>query len=210
MRKSFAYVDDAGIAIAIVTPASEAVFAQEADPENPAHELPDWARPEDVINQWRWSGSGWEMVTPKPSLFHRWEDGEWRWLEQPDKALAKRAIDAAAEEARSRYITPGSGQAMEYLESYQQAKAKLADRDAETPMVAADVVAGTRSPFTAAPIQSEIEAAQVIVFMYEQWLQVGAMIRQGRLQAKAQVDSATTQAEVAQIREQAIAQLRAI
>lgn len=123
------------------------------------------------------------------------------------QAHARAAIDQAAEDARGRYITPGSGQAMEYLESYQQAKAKLADPASVAPMVAADVAAGTKNPLTALPVQDEAEAANVIVFMYEQWLQIGSVIRQLRLGGKAQVNSATTQAEVAQIRNTTVSQL---
>ena len=199
-----------GVAIAIVTPASEEVFAQEVDPENPAYELPASARPEDVIDQWRWNGSGWDTVPPKPSPFHRWEDGAWRWLEQLEKDRAKRAIDGAAEAARGKYITLGAGQAMEYMEAYQQALVKLSNPNASVPMVAADVVAGVQRRGAGRPVNNELDAAQSIVEAYGDWLQVGAVIRRVRLGGKALVEAASTQREVAELRDQVLAALASI
>jgi hypothetical protein len=126
------------------------------------------------------------------------------------KESAKRLIDEAAEKARLRYITDGAGQAMEYQESYAQAKVKKATPTAAVPMVAADRKAGVRNPLTQQPITTDDEAADVIIFMYEQWLLVGAAIREIRLTGKVQVDSMTTQKEVAQVREATIAQLDAL
>jgi hypothetical protein len=126
------------------------------------------------------------------------------------KDHAKRLIDEAAEKARLRYITDGAGQSMEYQESYAQAKVKKANPSAAVPMVAADRKAGVKNPLTQQPIATDDEAADVIIFMYEQWLLVGAAIREIRLAGKVQVDLMTTQKEVAQAREATIAQLDAL
>jgi hypothetical protein len=126
------------------------------------------------------------------------------------REFAKNAVDAAAERARNRYITPGAGQAMEYMESYQQAKMKLQNPALSVPMVAADVVARVRNPMTQAPIADEMEAAAVIVFMYEAWQGKGSDIRQLRLKAKVDIDEAADQRSIAQIREAAIEAMKLI
>lgn len=133
-------------------------------------------------------------------------------FEDVDQAreYAKLAIDEAAEAARARYITSGSGQAMEYQEAYRQAQEFLANPAASAPMVMADVLSETINPSTDLPVASVGEAASLIVFMYEQWTGVGTEIRRLRLAGKASVKTAATAAEVAHIRETTIAGLNAL
>lgn len=117
---------------------------------------------------------------------------------------ANKLIDKAAEKARERYITPGAGQAMEYLAAVEESKLKLKDSEANTPLLRATVEAGVGNPLTMLPISNELEAAQVSLEMYNQWILVGAEIRKQRLFFKNQIRRAASQAEVAEFREQAI------
>lgn len=123
------------------------------------------------------------------------------------KAYARRAIDEAAERARTKYVTPGSGQAMEYQACREEAIRYLGGESGSWPMLQADVSGGTLHPVTGQPVQNLEEAAEAVMIMYGAWQQVGAAIRTIRLGAKAQVTQASSQAQVAQIREQAIASL---
>jgi hypothetical protein len=126
------------------------------------------------------------------------------------RTTRKLFVDSHAESTRLRFITNGAGQAMEYQESYAQAKVKKANPSAAVPMVAADRKAGMKNPLTNQVIQSDDEAADVIIFMYEQWLLVGAAIREIRLKAKVDIDAATTPEEVEDIFEAAKTQLDAL
>jgi hypothetical protein len=124
------------------------------------------------------------------------------------KAFARKLIDETAEQTRLKYITDGAGQAMEYQESYNQAKKKKGNPSANVPMVAADRISGTKNPLTGLAIQTDDEAADIIIYMYEQWLIVGAQIREARLRGKVNVNNATTQKEVSLAREASLAELR--
>jgi len=112
---------------------------------------------------------------------------------------AKHIIDQQAERTRLKYITPGSGQAMEYEAAVREAERFMAGEQGSFPMLQADVSAGLAPTLVA--------AAQLVLGMRAAWEPLGAGIRTIRLSAKRQVDLATTQAQVAQIREQAVAQL---
>ena len=115
------------------------------------------------------------------------------------QAHAKQRIDEAAESARTKYITPGSGQAMEYEAAAREAERFIADQPGPYPMLQADVDAGLASDLWA--------AAQLVLGMRGAWEPVGAEIRRVRLQAKREVDQAATQAQVAQIRDAALSAL---
>lgn len=115
------------------------------------------------------------------------------------RAAAKRTIDEAAEEARQRYLTPGAGQALEYEAVYAEALRYVAAKAGPYPMLQADVDAGTAEDLA--------EAAAVVITTRQEWEQAGAIIRSLRLAGKRQIDEAETQADVAQIRKQVIAQL---
>lgn len=100
------------------------------------------------------------------------------------KTILKANIDAQAEIERGKYITPGSGQAMTY-----QAKAAEAMRFIETsgvgeyPLLTAEVgVSG----------DTLADVANLVAYMYNQWLVIGGLIERARLQAKAQIDTAET------------------
>lgn len=126
------------------------------------------------------------------------------------KAYAARVIDEAAERARTKYVTPGSGQAMEYQAVREEAVRYLSGETGSWPMLQADVQGGTIHPVTGQPVSNIDDAANAVMVMHGLWQQVGSAIRAIRLGGKAQVMQATTQAQVAAIRDQVIAQLNAL
>lgn len=115
------------------------------------------------------------------------------------REYACRIVDEAAEKARSKYLTSGSGQALEYQSAYEEALAYYDNPDGVYLMLQSDVDAGT--------VSSLSEAADLILAMRKQWEQMGQVIRTTRLSAKHQIKLATSQQEIAQIREQAIQEL---
>ena len=111
------------------------------------------------------------------------------------QSYALRAVDEAAEQTRGRYLSSGSGQAMEYEEAHRQAVAFQSDPSVAYPMLEADVEAGL-APTVA-------EAAALVMQRRGEWEVLGKLIRSTRLKAKREIREVTTQREVAQIREQA-------
>lgn len=115
------------------------------------------------------------------------------------KAAALRAIDAAAELARQSFLTPGSGQALEYSATETEARAVLAvlaaggtPDSADYPFVQAEVLAlaATGQTVTLA------DAAAQVVVEADGWKAVGSAIKEIRRAAKMRVEQATTAAEV--------------
>jgi hypothetical protein len=106
------------------------------------------------------------------------------------KAEASARIDREAELARLKYITSGSGQALEYQEAAEEAARYVATNGAGAyPMLQASVDAGE-----AADLAS---AAALISTRENAWATVGANIRRLRLTAKRAVDAAASVDEVA-------------
>lgn len=142
--------------------------------------------PDGYTAQWDFSGSRPRRVAVPPSL-------------EAAKKHAVNDIDSAAEQARNRYLTAGSGQAMEYEAAYQEALRYVSAQGGAYPMLAADVAAG---------LSPDLETtAGTVIAMRQQWEQVGAAIRQMRLAGKQAVNAAQTQSEVAAARDTAIASL---
>lgn len=106
------------------------------------------------------------------------------------KEALKRGIDTSAEQARLRYITPGTGQAMVYLAKEDEAKAVLALQGAVPTnvyrLLEADVAVGIAADVTA--------AAQQVITLAAQWRAVAAMIEGVRLGAKAAITAAPDEA----------------
>jgi hypothetical protein len=114
------------------------------------------------------------------------------------KMQLKARIDAAAEAARLRVITPGSGQAMEYQEAYAEAvqvdaalKASAsATFDATAyPMLAASVGFDV-DPQTGKPTIDVAGEARAVLAAYDAYQRVGAAIRAVRLRGKAAIEAA--------------------
>lgn len=99
------------------------------------------------------------------------------------RARAVAAIDTAAERARSRYLTPGAGQAMTYQRKEAEARAFLADAGAETMFLSAEAPARAMS---VAALAAEVVAQA------DAWAEVGSAIEALRMGAKAQVAAAAT------------------
>jgi hypothetical protein len=145
-----------------------------------------------------WSITHWDeaVLGPRPT-----EDdlSAVAALPEPDplpvlKAAFSRQIDADAEALRLTLITPGSGQAMEYQETYAQARAALAAAEPVTafdyPMLAATVGVDV-DPQTGKPATDVLGVARSVKAAYEAYLRAGAAIRGARLLAKAEIDAAS-------------------
>jgi hypothetical protein len=103
-------------------------------------------------------------------------------------AAAKAQVDAAAEDARLRFLTPGSAQAMVYGQKEAEARALMAVIAAGTSIDPATY------PHLSAEVgvtASSLEAvAAVVLAMAQQWLQISAMIEGRRLAAKVSIGAA--------------------
>jgi hypothetical protein len=106
------------------------------------------------------------------------------------KARTIARINEAAELCRGKYITPGDGQTMTYLEKISQARACLATQSPQAtdyPMLAAEI------DITAPTL---VGVAEVVVAAYNQWLVIGSAIEATRRAANVAAEAATTRAAV--------------
>lgn len=106
------------------------------------------------------------------------------------KLRAMEEVDAAAEVARRRFITPGSGQAMEYLSTETEARDFDAGGVGPWPFLEAERDAmggGVTLAQVAAVVQAQVAA----------WRAVGGEIKRLRRAAKMEIEAALTPAEVA-------------
>ena len=112
------------------------------------------------------------------------------------KAVAKATIDDAAEAARRRWITPGSGQALEYEQTRSEAEAAQSAADpldaADYPHLEAERLA-LESVGTALTLR---EVAQSVIDTEAAWTTASAEIKRLRRTAKLQVDAAASEAEI--------------
>jgi hypothetical protein len=102
------------------------------------------------------------------------------------KAKAKAEVDYAAEAARSRVVTPGSGQAMTYLRKADAAVAFLAGATLTAAQQARIDDEAARLGVT------DTQAAQSLVDTANQWEMLDASIDNLRLVAKKNIDAATS------------------
>lgn len=104
-------------------------------------------------------------------------------LDETKRALVLQ-IDSQAEMARLRFITPGSGQALEYREAAEEAaRYDATGGQGSYPMLQASVDAGEAANLgAAAALVSQREAA---------WAAIGAEIRRLRIKAKRDVAAAS-------------------
>lgn len=128
----------------------------------------------------------------------QWQDGEIVAAVDatPIETLRARAlveIDAAAERARLRFMTPGAGQALEYQATEAEARAYDGTGGAEEwPWLAAEQAALAASGATV----SLADVAADIIVLADAWRTIGATIKTLRRTAKLQVTAATTAAEI--------------
>jgi hypothetical protein len=116
------------------------------------------------------------------------------------KESAVRRIDEEAEKTRLKYLTSGSGQAMEYTEVRNEAERYLLDPSGDFPFLQSDITAEYATTLA--------EAAENVLAATNLWKAIGSQIRDLRLSGKKAVSMALTQKEVAQIREAYIDQLK--
>jgi len=104
------------------------------------------------------------------------------------KSVLKAGIDSAAEAERLKYITPGAGQALTYLQKADEAKRLLSlseePKATDFPLLAAEV--GITAD-TLKGVASSISTAN------DNWQRIGAAIESIRLGAKKSVDSARSE-----------------
>ena len=130
-------------------------------------------------------------------------EGQWRqtWAtraETPEELVAAKAaaaaeVDAAAEAARLRFITPGAGQSLEYAATEAEARAFVAANGAgdpdDWPWINAERLAAGGAATMA-------QVAQQVLALADAWRATGAEIKRVRRAAKLQVEAATTIAAV--------------
>ncbi len=92
-------------------------------------------------------------------------------------------IDAAAESVRSRFLTPGAGQAMTYARKESEARAWAADDGVATPFLSAE--ASARGMAIA-------DVAFEVLAQADAWVIIGAEIEARRMAAKGSVATAST------------------
>lgn len=109
------------------------------------------------------------------------------------KARWKAMIDADAETARARYLTPGVGMAMTYTEKKDQAVAVLAMGEAAANALAAHGAAEFPTLSASVPIEapSLYAAAQIVIAKYEAWAAISRGIELTRLAAKKAISDAS-------------------
>lgn len=109
------------------------------------------------------------------------------------KAAAMVAVDTAAEAARLRYITPGAGQALEYVATETEARAygaAVSPVAADYPYLAAEVAAQGGAV-------SMADVAAAVIAQADAWRPAGALIKELRRGAKIAIAAATTPAGIA-------------
>lgn len=106
------------------------------------------------------------------------------------KLRAAEAVDAAAEVARRRFITIGSGQAMEYMATEAEARDFSAGGEGPWPFLEAE-----RDALPGDATLAEVAAS--VLLQVAAWQMVGAEIKRLRRAAKMEIESAITSAEVA-------------
>ena len=129
--------------------------------------------------------------------------GEWwqSWSVRPEtagelaaaKAAAAIEIDAQAEAARLRFITPGAGQSLEYAATEAEARAFVAAGAAGAPEAYPWLNAERLATGGGATLA---EVAQQVLALADAWRASGAEIKRIRRAAKLQVEAAVTIAAV--------------
>jgi len=120
--------------------------------------------------------------------------------------IAKNEIDGLAEEARLRYITAGSGQAIVYQEKALDAERHKADGYPEGglssyPWIKAEVDATGQTPKA---------ATDFVLAQRDAWVAVGTEIEKNRRFWKLEVDKATDEAGIETAKSRAMALLEAL
>lgn len=105
------------------------------------------------------------------------------------KDALKAAVDIAAETERLKYITPGEGQALTYMQKSDEARRYLS---AEEPVASDYPLLSAEVGITAPDIGG---VASVVHAAYSHWQQIGAAIEAARIGGKAAIEAAETGAD---------------
>lgn len=104
------------------------------------------------------------------------------------KEMLRAGASRNAEEARNRFLTPGSGQAITYTRKEAEARAWSADADpANFPFLAAEAAA-TNTPLA--------ELVAIVIAQADAWVAVGSAIEARRRGLLVAIDGATTRAQL--------------
>lgn len=114
------------------------------------------------------------------------------------KAAAIARVDAAAEKARLRYLTPGAGQALEYQQTEAEARAyRAAGYPAFDPELYPFIEAERQALLIATGTLPDAAAtADEVIAQADAWRQAGSAIKELRRAAKLKIEQATTHAEI--------------
>lgn len=114
------------------------------------------------------------------------------------KIAASAQVDAAAETARLLYLTPGSGQALEYQQTQEDAVRALA-QDPNATLAASDYPWLASEQAALHQVGQDVTLRQVAQAVLEQtqaWATIGTQIKTMRRTTKLRIDAAKTFAEV--------------
>jgi len=102
-------------------------------------------------------------------------------------------VDADAEQVRTRYLTPGVGQALTYLEKRDQSLAVLQMGEEAANALANNGAAEFPTLSASVPLEapSLYAAAQLVIGKYEQWAAISRMIETKRLAGKKSISDAS-------------------
>jgi hypothetical protein len=117
------------------------------------------------------------------------------------RQVALATVDAAAEDARRRYISPGTGQAMVYLQKLQEAQAYLKGLSEATPHL--DLEA------KAVGIE-KADLASAIIQKAGEWMEKSSRIEAVRIKRKADIRAARTTEEIDDLWQLAASELEAL
>jgi hypothetical protein len=140
-----------------------------------------------------------ETGAPPPGPNRLW-DGT-AWIETPPpieeiRADARAEVDRQAEDARRRFITPGSGQALEYEQTRAEAEAADLAADPLDPAVF-PMLEAERAALEAAGVTVTLrQVCQQVLAEFAAWQATGAEIKRVRRTAKLQIAAAPDRAAV--------------
>lgn len=168
-----------------------------------AIELP--ANAEEVHNfvqRFLWRNGSWALRPEAPEFPSNWDNERWKWVWDKGRHMLqqKREIDASAEIARVRLLTPGAGQAMEYEAVVREAERCLDGKPGRYRMLMADVEAGYADDLR--------EAAEQVLARRDAWEDGASRIRSIRLKGKADLERAASPEEMRAIAAQAVIALK--
>lgn len=151
----------------------------------------------------------WNHVDPEPSendietWYNDYLSHSDRFIER--KSAAKHRVDIAAEHARKRYLTFGSGQAITYIRKEAEAQAY---KDARYPSIKSNY------PWIKAEMDATgntgQECADDILTQASAWLSVGTKIEKIRRLGKLSIDAANSDEDINEARDDAIVTLNVI